>query len=252
MQGTASGRAPIPSIICPLSIGRIVPTILAGTIYHINCYNLPLRAVPDQGALCQRLHDAIGMGRADRYSLPRSLSFARSLVRERLMPGPSLASLDMATLPAPYHAGEVCSSRCPRRRSWTHSRLFAIPRSGSTATAEEVLAQAATVQKRRAGRGRLPLYGVPFAVKDNIDVAGRPTTAGCPGLRLCRRRSAPVVARLLDAGAILVGKTNLDQFATGLAGDRSPYGACRNAVRPGNHFAAGRVPGRPSPWPPGW
>ena len=73
---------------------------------------------------------------------------------------------------------------------------------------------------------RLPLYGVPFAVKDNIDVAGLPTSAGCPGFARIAERTAPVVQRLLDAGALLVGKTNMDQFATGLVGTRSPYGAC--------------------------
>jgi allophanate hydrolase len=72
----------------------------------------------------------------------------------------------------------------------------------------------------------LPLYGVPFAVKDNIDVAGMPTTAGCPGFAQVAERSAPVVERLLQAGALLVGKTNMDQFATGLVGTRTPYGAC--------------------------
>jgi allophanate hydrolase len=71
----------------------------------------------------------------------------------------------------------------------------------------------------------LPLYGVPFAVKDNIDVAGLPTTAGCPAYAYLPERTAPVVAALLNAGAILVGKTNLDQFATGLTGSRSPYGS---------------------------
>jgi allophanate hydrolase len=72
----------------------------------------------------------------------------------------------------------------------------------------------------------LPLAGVPFAVKDNIDVAGMPTTAGCPAYAYVPARTATVVQRLLDAGAVLVGKTNLDQFATGLVGVRSPYGAC--------------------------
>src|SRR5688500_4313017 len=72
----------------------------------------------------------------------------------------------------------------------------------------------------------LPLAGVPFAVKDNIDVAGLPTTAGCPAYSYVPTESATVVQRLLDAGAILIGKTNLDQFATGLVGVRSPYGAC--------------------------
>lgn len=80
-----------------------------------------------------------------------------------------------------------------------------------------------------AERDRLPLYGIPFAVKDNIDVAELPTTAGCPQFAYTAERSASVVGRLLEAGAILVGKTNLDQFATGLVGTRSPYGACRNA-----------------------
>ena len=83
-------------------------------------------------------------------------------------------------------------------------------------------------RSRTAGqpRSRPPLYGVPFAVKDNIDVAGLPTTAACPRVRLLPRPSTPTSVRLLlDAGAIAVGKTNLDQFATGLIGTRSPYGA---------------------------
>ena len=78
----------------------------------------------------------------------------------------------------------------------------------------------------------LPLYGVPFAVKDNIDVAGLPTTAGCPDYCYWPDTHATVVARLMRAGAIPLGKTNLDQFATGLVGSRSPYGACRNAFDP--------------------
>jgi len=75
----------------------------------------------------------------------------------------------------------------------------------------------------------LPLYGVPFAIKDNIDLAGIPTTAACPGYRYVPSRSAFVVERLTALGAIPMGKTNLDQFATGLVGSRSPYGATRNA-----------------------
>ncbi|MDO9234444.1 MAG: allophanate hydrolase [Aquabacterium sp.] len=78
----------------------------------------------------------------------------------------------------------------------------------------------------------LPLWGIPFAIKDNIDLEGAPTTAGCPDYTYIPARSASVVQRLLDAGAIAVGKTNLDQFATGLNGTRSPYGACRNAFNP--------------------
>src|SRR6185503_20388837 len=73
----------------------------------------------------------------------------------------------------------------------------------------------------------LPLYGIPFAVKDNIDCAGLPTTAACPAFAYTPSLNAHVVERLLAAGAILMGKTNLDQFATGLVGTRSPYGAPR-------------------------
>ena len=75
---------------------------------------------------------------------------------------------------------------------------------------------------------RMALFGIPFAVKDNIDVAGMPTTAACPDFAYTPGETAPVVARLLAAGAILLGKTNLDQFATGLVGTRSPYGVPRN------------------------
>ncbi len=78
----------------------------------------------------------------------------------------------------------------------------------------------------------LPLYGIPFAIKDNIDLVGLPTTAACPQFAYMPQRSATVVQRLIDAGAIPLGKTNLDQFATGLNGTRSPYGACRNAFDP--------------------
>lgn len=83
-----------------------------------------------------------------------------------------------------------------------------------------------------AGRPGLPLAGVPFAVKDNIDVAGLMTTAACPGFAYLATRTAPAVTLLLEAGAMLVGKTNLDQFATGLTGARSPYGACSSVVDP--------------------
>jgi allophanate hydrolase len=91
---------------------------------------------------------------------------------------------------------------------------------------------------QREGRcADLPLFGIPFAVKDNIDLADVPTTAACPGFAYTPKRSATAVQRLIDAGAIAVGKTNLDQFATGLVGTRSPYGTPRNP------FAVNYIPG---------
>mgnify|MGYP001442408694 CR=1 FL=1 len=77
-----------------------------------------------------------------------------------------------------------------------------------------------------------PLWGVPFAVKDNIDVAGHPTTAACPAYSYLARETAFAVRRLEEAGAILIGKTNLDQFATGLVGVRTPYPVPKNAIDP--------------------
>jgi allophanate hydrolase len=84
---------------------------------------------------------------------------------------------------------------------------------------------------------QLPLYGVPFAIKDNIDLAGIPTTAGCPRFAFTPERSATVVEKLIAAGALPVGKTNLDQFATGLVGVRSPYGICESVFD--RHYLAG-------------
>ncbi len=81
------------------------------------------------------------------------------------------------------------------------------------------------------GDKSLPLYGIPVAVKDNIDVAGLPTTAACPAYSYIPARDATAVARLRAVGAIVIGKTNLDQFATGLVGVRSPYGIPRNSIR---------------------
>ena len=97
-------------------------------------------------------------------------------------------------------------------------------------TREQMLVYARALEGRWVDD--LPLYGIPFAIKDNIDLAGVPTTAGCPEYAYTPTQSATVVQRLIDAGAIPVGKTNLDQFATGLVGTRSPYGACRNSFDP--------------------
>jgi allophanate hydrolase len=92
----------------------------------------------------------------------------------------------------------------------------------SRASADQVRAQIAALHGQSPATR--PLYGIPFAVKDNIDVAGLPTTAACPAYAYTPSTSATVVQRLMAAGAIVVGKTNLDQFATGLVGARSPYG----------------------------
>jgi len=100
---------------------------------------------------------------------------------------------------------------------------------------DALLARAAALEAEGA-QGR-PLWGVPVAVKDNIDVAGMPTTAACPDYAYRPAEDAPAVARLLAAGAVVMGKTNMDQFATGLVGVRSPYGVPRNAFDPR------RVPG---------
>jgi len=85
---------------------------------------------------------------------------------------------------------------------------------------------------RDASPDTLPLFGIPFAIKDNIDLAGVPTTAACPEFSYIPKQSAFVVQQLINAGAIPIGKTNLDQFATGLTGTRSPYGAVKNSINP--------------------
>ncbi len=84
----------------------------------------------------------------------------------------------------------------------------------------------------RQPAGSLPLAGWLIAVKDNLDVAGMPTKAACPSAATTPEDDAPAVARLREAGALVLGKTNLDPFATGLVGTRSPYGAVRHATRP--------------------
>jgi allophanate hydrolase len=107
----------------------------------------------------------------------------------------------------------------PQRNAW----IALVP-------SERVLGMARALAARDPNS--LPLYGIPFALKDNIDLGGVPTTAGCPDYAYTPAESAFVVRKLIDAGAIPVGKTNLDQFATGLVGTRSPYGACTNSFDP--------------------
>ena len=119
-----------------------------------------------------------------------------------------------------------------------HARIVASDDPGiflHHASRDAVLAAAAALDP--ADRGRRPLWGVPFAVKDNIDLAGMPTTAGCPAFARTPDRHAGAVERLIAAGAVPIGKTNLDQFATGLVGVRTPHPVPRNPRAPG------RVPG---------
>ena len=110
-------------------------------------------------------------------------------------------------------------------------RAHADPAIWITRLPDDAILQRARALQAEGPRGR-PLWGVPFAVKDNIEAAGMPTTAACPGFAYMPEQDAPAVRRLLDAGAVLLGKTNLDQFATGLVGTRSPYGVPRNVFDP--------------------
>lgn len=116
------------------------------------------------------------------------------------------------------------AERAPERHVWIWRR----PRAA-------LLEEARALERRSIEA--LPLYGIPFVIKDNIDLADAPTTAACPQYAYRAAVSAEVVRRLTDAGAIALGKTNLDQFATGLVGTRSPYGACRNSFH--DDFVAG-------------
>jgi allophanate hydrolase len=109
--------------------------------------------------------------------------------------------------------------------------------SGIEAQVDALEERAAPHADARERAEALPLYGVPFAIKDNIDFAGLPTTAACPAFAYTAAAHAHAVAKLIEAGAVCVGKTNLDQFATGLVGTRSPYG------RPSSVFAADRISG---------
>lgn len=148
-------------------------------------------------------------------------------------------SLDITTLKANYLAGTLSPCHVVEdilRRTVTDPNTVWIAR----LSAEQMQGYAAAL----AGRdiASLPLYGIPFAIKDNIDLAGIPTTAGCREYAYTPTASAFVVQRLIDAGAIPVGKTNLDQFATGLNGTRSPWGACRNAFNP-DYIAGGSSSG---------
>ena len=138
-----------------------------------------------------------------------------------------MIALDLQSLKNAYAEGRMtpsalmrnlaaCLDAYPDEAVWIYRRPVAA-----------LIAAGAALEARGPEAKALPLYGVPFAVKDNIDVAGVPTTAGCPAFSYVPEETAPVVAALEAAGALFIGKTNLDQFATGLNGTRSPYGAPR-------------------------
>ena len=135
--------------------------------------------------------------------------------------------LDLASLKAAYASGltplDLVEEVIARRKASDDPAIFI------TQTPDDDLRAAAEALMEKAPEpNSLPLWGIPFAVKDNIDVAGLPTTAACPAFAYEPEKDATVVARLKAAGAIVIGKTNLDQFATGLNGTRSPYGAPRS------------------------
>ncbi|WP_245973764.1 allophanate hydrolase [Bosea caraganae] len=138
---------------------------------------------------------------------------------------PTLTSILSAHLDGSRSIPETIAACYARLREHGDDAIFI-----SLKPEAEALAEALRLQDE-GPRGR-SLWGVPVAVKDNIDVAGLPTTAACPAFAYEPKRDASAVARLRAAGAIIIGKTNLDQFATGLNGTRSPYGVPRNALRP--------------------
>lgn len=136
--------------------------------------------------------------------------------------------LDLANLKALYAEGkatplDIIEAVIERRATWPDKAVFITPVSD-----DALRAAAKTLMAEHPEPNSLPLWGIPFAVKDNIDVAGLPTTAACPAFAYQPAADATVIARLRAAGAIVIGKTNLDQFATGLNGTRSPHGAPRS------------------------
>ncbi len=138
-------------------------------------------------------------------------------------------SLQLGPLTELYAADESAPERVLRE---VHRRVADSPSAVwiHRVSLDAMLSELRLAEARRARGERLPLLGVPFAVKDNIDVAGLPTTAACPSLEYLPSRSAHGVELLQRAGAVVVGKTNLDQLATGLVGVRSPYGAVAVAL----------------------
>lgn len=153
------------------------------------------------------------------------------------MKNPDIAALSFDSLHDLYVSGQLTPGALIRslieRIAATDSPEIWISRVPASVLEERVLVLDAALQQHGAlVLEQMPLFGLPFAVKDNIDVAGMETTAACPSFGYIPSVSACVVRKLQEAGAILIGKTNLDQFATGLVGTRSPYGAVRNAIDP--------------------
>jgi allophanate hydrolase len=138
------------------------------------------------------------------------------------------ASLDLKTLAAAYRKGlkpaELFTTLLRRAQEDCHHAWISL--------IDETRLSVLLKGLESHSSDTLPLFGVPFAIKDNIDWCALPTTAACPDFAYTPARNATVVEYLLAAGAIPLGKTNLDQFATGLNGTRSPYGACRNSINP--------------------
>lgn len=133
--------------------------------------------------------------------------------------------MDISSLERAYKNGTTSPSNVVRE-VYTQIRATSLqPVWISLIEEEQNLARAKQLEASNV-KESLPLFGIPFAVKDNFDVAGLPTTAACPAFSHQADQTAHAVQRLLDAGAILIGKTNMDQFATGLVGTRTPYGIC--------------------------
>jgi len=155
---------------------------------------------------------------------------ARDGERAKSMPGETVAAIVEAHRSGAASPEATVARAYARIRAHDDPAIFIALRAEADALAE-AKALAAERNRDRALADR-PLYGVPVAVKDNIDVAGLPTTAACPAFAYTPAKDATCVARLKRAGAIVIGKTNLDQFATGLVGVRTPYGVARNLFDP--------------------
>jgi len=134
-------------------------------------------------------------------------------------------TLGVSDLLARYEQGDTTPrsvvNEVYRRVSTDDSNAWIATREKSDVLADAEALSSASIEEN-------PLYGVPFGIKDNIDYSELPTSAGCPAYTYTPDTTATVVEKLIDAGALLIGKTNMDQFATGLVGTRSPYGICRN------------------------